>query len=345
MDSTAIPAVGGNRLRWDEVDAAVQREVERGVGATVIAAESRDGGFSPGLASVLTLADGRRVFAKAINASRNDFTPGALRTEMAVLAALPESVPAPRLHWSYDDGEWVVLIIDAIDGHTPRQPWVPVELDRFLHAATVLARSLTPAPIPATPLADLYTGEFTAWRTFPGDPDRLRRLDAWTRQHLAELVSLEAGFAAAVSGDSLLHGDFRADNVVFTDTGFVVVDWPSVVTGAPWIDLLLSLPSVSMHGGGELEPLWRNHPLAHGVDPDAVNAVLAGAAGFFMSRSHGEVLPLLPTIRQFQRAQGIEVLRWLAARLGWRPYDWSAPPDETAGADRRTQPAVGWLRS
>ncbi|QFZ23899.1 hypothetical protein [Saccharothrix syringae] len=40
--------------------------MEGGLGARVIRAVSRAGGFSPGLASRLDLADGRRAFAKAV---------------------------------------------------------------------------------------------------------------------------------------------------------------------------------------------------------------------------------------------------------------------------------------
>lgn len=43
-------------------------------------------------------------------------------------------------------------------------------------------------------------------------------LDARIQGHIDELVDLEAGFGAAVAGTSLLHGNLRTDNMVFSTT-------------------------------------------------------------------------------------------------------------------------------
>lgn len=283
METSAPLAVGGNRLRWAELPSPVRDAIEDALRGRVVAAQNQEGGFSPGLASVLTLDSGAKVFAKAISMARNEFTAAAIRNEVRVLGALPQSVPAPRLRWSYDDGEWVVLVTDAVDGQTPAQPWRRDELVRFLDAATVLARSLTPSPIEAPRIAD--------------DP---------------EFVS--DGWREATEGTSLLHGDLRGDNLLLTRNGFVVVDWPSVCLGPPWLDLLFSLPSVAMHGGGDPQVLWSGHPLSREADPDAVDTALAGMTQFFLARSREPVPPLLPTIRQFQRTQGEITAAWLASR-------------------------------
>ena len=311
MELTPVVAVGGNRLTWSVLPADVRQQVERTMGSRVVTASSKTGGFSPALASVLTLADGRCVFAKAISVTRNDFSAAAIRRETEVLGRLPTHVPAPRLLYSYDDGDWVALVTEAIDGHNPMQPWDSVELDRFLEATTVLAASLTPCPVET----DAYVSqvnEYTQWSQM--DPTLL---DPELVGHVDELAQLELGWAKAVDGTSLLHGDLRSDNFLLTADSFAVVDWPSAVVGAPWIDLLYALPSVAMHGGGDVDTLWRRHPLSHSVDDDAVHAALAGVAGFFINRSLQPPVPLLPTIRQFQRAQGIAAYHWLAGRLGW----------------------------
>lgn len=276
-------AVGGNRLRWAQLPGFVREAIEDALSARVVAAENKEGGFSPGLASVLTLDTGAKVFAKAVSLARNEFSAAAIRSEVRVLGALPDSVPAPRLRWSYDDGEWVALVTDAVDGQTPAQPWRAAELARFLDAATLLARSLTPSPIEAPAIAD--DPEFEA--------------DGWQE---------------ATAGTALLHGDLRSDNFLLTGNGFVVVDWPSVVLGPPWLDLLFALPSIAMHGGGDPQRLWSAHPFSREADPGAVDVALAGLARFFLDRSRQPVPPLLPTIRDFQRAQGEIVAAWLAAR-------------------------------
>jgi Phosphotransferase enzyme family len=304
---TSPLAVGGNRARWAELPESVRHVIERVAGARVVWADNRPGGFSPALASVLTLADGRRVFAKAVTEERSEFAAGAIHRETDILAGLPQHVPAPALIWGGDHideaGDWAIMVTEAVDGHTPAQPWRSDELRRYLDATTVLAESLTPAPFSAPAIA--------------ADEDFIANWATLDHPRAAELAELENGWPAATTGESLLHGDLRADNFLLTASGFVVVDWPAACLGAPWLDLIFGLPSVAMHGGGEPETLWSAHPLSHAADPGAVDSVLAGLAGFFLSRAVLPPIPLLPTLREFQRVQGEETLRWLSRRRGW----------------------------
>ena len=73
-----------------------------------------------------------------------------------------------------------------------------------------------------------------------------------------------------------------------------------------------------MHGGGDPEILWNGHPLGRAAEPDAVDTAVAGLAGYFVYRSLQPPIPLLPTIRDFQRVQGEIALDWLRSRLHWR---------------------------
>jgi hypothetical protein len=52
------------------------------------------------------------------------------------------------------------------------------------------------------------------------------------------------------------------------------------------------------------------------VDPDAINRVLVGLAGYFTFQGLQIDPPGLPTVRAFQRAQGEVARAWLADRLG-----------------------------
>jgi hypothetical protein len=122
------------RLRWAELPGQVRAAAESALGAAVTADAPQAGGFSPGLASRLTLADGRRVFAKAISGEQNPRSPGLYRREIEVARALPSRVPAPRLRWSYDDGDWVMLVLDDVDGVMPATPWRQEEFSRVMVA-------------------------------------------------------------------------------------------------------------------------------------------------------------------------------------------------------------------
>jgi aminoglycoside phosphotransferase len=310
----SVPAEGGTRLRWRELPVGLRRAVQDAAGAPVGREISQPGGFSPGLASVLRLADGRSVFVKAVGLARNPHTPGMHRTEARILSALPAHVPAPRLLWSYDDGDWVALMTEAVDGATPAQPWRAEELARFLDAAARLAADLTPATVEVPQVQDVFANAFLGWRRLADEAGGADGLPSWARQRLDRLAELETGWAAAVAGDTLLHADLRADNVLLTDDRVVVVDWPHACTGAAWLDLLLAMPSIIMGGGGDPEALWRRHPPARGVDQLAVTTVLAAVAGFFLAESRKPAPANLPRIRDFQRAQGEAALAWLRAR-------------------------------
>src|SRR5258708_28519 len=111
------PPAEGVRLAWVDVPAHVRAAVEQWLGSTILSALSQPTGFSPGVAARLTLADGRRVFVKAVGPQPNPDTPAIHRREIQIVSALPIDVPVPRLLWSYDEGDsgWVVLIFENIE--------------------------------------------------------------------------------------------------------------------------------------------------------------------------------------------------------------------------------------
>lgn len=314
-------AVGGNRLTWTDLPPHLRAAVEAAAGAPVRSAASQPGGFSPGFASVLRLSDGRSVFVKAVSGARNPDSPALHRQEAKILAALPAGVPTPRLLWSHDDGDWVALMTEAVAGFPPAQPWRPDQLDLFLATAAELAERLTPAPVPAPSVQEQHATSLTGWRRMAGEPGGTDPLGAvplgrWAGRRLDELAELEAAWPAAAAGDTLLHADLRADNVLLTGDGAaVVVDWPHACVGAGWVDLLLAVPSIAMHGGGDPERLWQRYRPGRDADPTAVTAVLAAATGYFLWQAAQPPPPNLPRVRAFQHAQGRAGLAWLRRRL------------------------------
>src|SRR5207244_6372038 len=111
------------------------------------------------------------------------------------------------------------------------------------------------------------------------------------REHVGDLVELESRWPESVLGDSLVHLDLRADNLLLTPDRVLVVDWPWAAVGAPWLDLVAMLPSVAMQGGPRPDDVWRAHPLSRGTDDDRVDAFIAALAGLFV---HAALLPPAP---------------------------------------------------
>jgi aminoglycoside phosphotransferase (APT) family kinase protein len=314
---SAPAAVGGNRLEWKDLPGELRELIEKRLGSEVTAAHSQVGGFSPGLASRLRLGDGRRAFAKAVSATRNPDSPAAHRREARVLAALPAAVGAPKLIWSGDLDEWVVLITEDVDGRNPAQPWVAAEFDEAVGALARLAERLTPNPTDITDhVINNLAADFNGWRALAHDGARLPSEFEWAQRNLERLSNLEQSWtAAAADGMTLMHGDARADNMLLTARGVILVDWPHAVMGPAWMDLLFMLPSAIMQGLADPESVWRRYSPALGVHPDAVNAVLAAVAGFFVAASLRPAPLNLPTLRAFQAAQGRAALAWLRERI------------------------------
>jgi aminoglycoside phosphotransferase (APT) family kinase protein len=307
--------MAGTRLEWSQLPSMVNDAVERFLGQHVVAAASQAWGFSPALASRLTLEDGGTVFVKAIAPDEQSGAPGgsaSYRREAAISEAMPEGVPVPRLVAMLEPSDWVVLVFEDVDGRHPTLPWEEPELSRVLDAMDALTHLLTPSPLDvpkATP-----PGGGGQWETLASEPsllDRLTSLDPWAPESADRLARLTVGSVAAYEGTTMLHSDIRADNVLLTEDRVVFVDWPHAQVGAPWIDLLYFEPSVAMQGGPDPSEVFWHHPAARGADRDAVIHVLADLAGFFIYGATQEAPPGLPTLRTFQLAQGVEAVKWL----------------------------------
>jgi aminoglycoside phosphotransferase (APT) family kinase protein len=293
----------------------VRDAIERRLGSKVVEATTQPGGFSPGMAARLRLADGRRVFVKAVSEAANPDTPEMNRREARIVSALPRSAPVPRLQWIHDEAGWVALAFDDVDGRHPGEPWTEADLALVVGALQKMAADLTPSPIDTDETASraLERG-INGWRIALDRGER--RLDPWCLKHLARLADLEVQAPAAAAGHTLLHFDSRADNLLIAGDRVFVLDWPSARIGAPFVDWVAMAPSVAMQGGPEPQAFLSRFDLA-GVSPHAIDAVVCSVAGYFVVRALDPPPPGLPTVRAFQAAQGVHALRWLQERTGW----------------------------
>jgi aminoglycoside phosphotransferase (APT) family kinase protein len=286
----------------------------------VVAARTQPGGFSPGVAARLRCADGTRCFVKAVSAEANPHSPRLHRREGQNLAALDpvivaRGLPVPRLRGMVDLDPWVALVLDDVGGSQPGLPWRSGDLRQVLAALDRLAGTLTPAPIPVRPIAEMYASTFSGWRELARSPAR-DRLDPWSRAHLDELAALEPAWAVHSAGDTLLHTDVRADNLLLTaDRGVVVVDWPHACRGAAFVDVVLFAPSVAMQGGPGVADLLGMSRAGRRAGRRSVAAILCAVAGYFTCQALQPPPPGLPTVRAFQAAQGEIARRWLAGFL------------------------------
>lgn len=301
----------GVRPHWSTLPPHVVAEVERRLGGPITAVHEVRGGFSPAVAA--RVASGTRTaFVKACGPTENRFSIGMYRAEARIAAVLPDIPPLAPLRWSYDDGDWVVLGFDDLGGAPPPLPWTDADLDATLAAVNAVHAALTPAPVAAPPAAGAHERMFRGWRRLTGDETGL---DDWSRRHLAALQEVEAVWPASLAGDTLLHGDLRADNVVLVPgRGPVLVDWPAANVGPPWFDLVILAPSVQAQGGPACADLLERAGLD--APADALAFAVVGIAGYLTANALRPAPPGMPTLRAFQAQQGHPARAWAARLLG-----------------------------
>lgn len=315
MSSSNPPPAAGVRVHWEDLPRWVRNAIEERLGGTVVEAVTQPGGFSPGLAARLVVDDGRRVFVKAVSEAANPDTPAMHRREARIVAGLPAVAPVPRLLWTYDDHGWVALAYEDVDGRHPGAPWTDVDLRLVVEALQEMSRVLTPSPIATEATASgAFERGINGWRIamLRGE----KRLDPWCMKHLARLADLESRAPAAAAGETLLHFDTRADNLLVAGDRVFVLDWPHARVGAAFVDWLAMAPSVAMQGGPGPDEFMSRFDLS-GVRPADFDAVLCSFTGYLVVRALDPAPPGLPTVRAFQAAQGEVALAWLRARLGW----------------------------
>lgn len=300
------------RLEWAFLPPHLRAWIERRCGSPVVSAISQTSGFTPGFASVLVCEDGTRHFVKAASVKAQRVFADSYREEARKLAALPTSVPAPRLLWQLDD-DWVVLGIEYVAARAPHRPWQSHDLDALLDSLEQVAEALNPPP---TGL-DLDTAE----------ADFAPLLDGWTALresrtdldpgHLAEAEALAGRYAEVVGGDTVVHTDIRSDNVLIDADGRALVcDWNWPVRGAAWFDSFAAL--IGPRGDGlDVERVIGERRLLRDVAPETLDVNLALYVGYFFTQCELPSPPTSPHLRDHQRWQGDVCWDWLCERRGW----------------------------
>jgi hypothetical protein len=317
------------RPLWDSVPLDVRDGIEAVLGFAVVRAESQTGGFSPGVAARVHGPEGQQAFVKAVSAEVNDVTPGMHRDEARFTRLLPAGHPSPRLLGEYDDGTWVALALEAVDGRPPYEPWTDDDL--LAAVAAIDRQALVPAHATLPSVADTHGDVLKGWRSMAADRPCLT---TWEDRHLSALAELEPAWEAAATGDDWLHLDSRGDNMLITPDGSaVLVDWPWSSRGNAAFDALGFVPAAIRDGalgvvsgdvfavpeeslGEAAEELFSRFSVS--ASEDEVTAMLCAFAGLMQWVMRQPPPPGMPTVRAFQASQGRVACAWLRHRTGWR---------------------------
>lgn len=311
LGTAAVPAVPHGRtavrLDWKFLPKEVRALVEDELGSPVVAADSRSSGFTPGFASVLTGESGAQVFVKAANKAAQAAVAAAYDEEIRKVVALGDTVPAPRLEWFSREETWVVLGYEAVASRQPRRPWTTADLTRALDLADAIAipTDRLPTDLVLAPLVEDLPELVTGWEAVDAD---------WP--HRDESIALAATLAS-LPADHLVHADLRDDNILLaTDDRTLACDWNWPALGTSWQDSLDLL--ISAHGDDvDAESVLHGRERLAAIDPDHVDAWLAGITGFMLAASRRPVPPTSPHLRTHNRWTAEAAWSWLAQRRGW----------------------------
>src|SRR5690242_17352690 len=152
-----------SRLEWPLLPPPIRRLVEDRFGTSVLEAHSAGAGYTPGLASVLIGANGKRMFLKAASKKAQRPFAAAYAEEIRKLRSIPSGLPIPRLLWSHEDDLWVLLALEYVEGTNPKRPWGEEELAACLDSLQKVAQTLTPPPVPLRTFAEDFEDMVGCW--------------------------------------------------------------------------------------------------------------------------------------------------------------------------------------
>lgn len=303
------------RPGWQELPEALRDGLTDLLGDIVVA-DIQGGGFTPGLAARLRLVDGQRVFAKGMPVDHP--LAEKYRQEAATTRALPVTAPAPRLRWDGQVGDWIVLVFDDLDArHADLSPDSP-DVPRVVATVAALASMLTPCPAFDAPAAEIDLAEFVhGWGELAAAPPA--DLDSWTARHLDALAELESDWLPAAAGDTLIHGDVNASNLLVTEEQVFLIDWAQPARGAAWLDVADLVPHLILagHTPPAAEVVLAETPVGHSADPAVITSYAVAFAGYWVRSSRQPAPPGVPHLRGHQARAARAATSWVAYRTGW----------------------------
>ncbi|OIJ25479.1 hypothetical protein UG56_017940 [Nocardioides luteus] len=312
----------GVRISYADVPPTVTRWIEETLGSAVVSYADQVGGMSPGCAARLVCADGTRAFVKAVGADLNPHTPVLFRREITVLELIGDHPLWARLQASYDDGDWVALVLEDVDGRHPdladdsvmaRLLEATDELgvvigDRTADGVEGAGGTLDPGLTDQRSIFHQFATSLDTLADHPGAP-----VPAWVR---ADAPAWAARMRALSEEpmSTLVHYDIRIDNLLQRQNGDIVfLDWGAAGVGPDWLDPLLARLE-------RVDQDWFDTSLASSaalarVGDEAVTTWLVGIGTHIAVRTVTAVDVNLPTLQEFRRTESARFLGAAARRV------------------------------
>lgn len=187
----------------------------------------------------------------------------AVDREFRVQSALAKSdVPVPRMHLLCEDDAIIgsaFYVMDFLNGRNFNEPQMPGESNETRSAVIDEMNRV----LAALHMVDLDKAGLSDY----GPPGNYfeRQIGRWTKQYRASetdriaemddlIAELERSIPAEDGQRTLVHGDYRIDNMMFEKDGsrcIGVLDWELSTTGHPYADLAAVIMQWQMPPGGQ----------------------------------------------------------------------------------------------
>ncbi len=260
---------------------------------------------------VMRFENGTSAFVKH---AADEQTATWLKSERSVYEFVQEDFLPELIGW--DGDEFPILVLEDLSNGRTCPPWQENDIRRVLQLLERLSQTKLPETFRA--LAN-YPEPFNGWHEIALDPSAFIASgwasSDWLETALPALVDAEQG--ADLSGGSLVHTDFRSDNIFFHGEHMRLIDWNWACRGNPKFDLVSWLPTLHVEGG---PPPWD-----FTLDE---KELIAMQAGYLARRVSNPPADMNESIRRLQATQLRSALPWAAKALGLPPPESKCLPKQ-----------------
>lgn len=312
---------------WSAVPRAVKDEVATLLGSPVVRAARVYGGYAPSATFRVALRDGRRVFLKSTYPlPTGSGVHWSVDREERFYRSVGERVQrwAPRYLGSFERDGWHVLALEDL-GARSVPPWTDRKMRFAARDYARFHKSTLGTPLPRwlprrehVAFASFWSGLTARGEIRAVASLARRRMDEaeeWLDVALPLLLGGERRLATLRGPSALLHLDTRSDNIRIVGERLRIFDWPFACVGPAEFDLVAFAQTVAAEGGPDPEAILAEYARMLPPRDAAVDASLAGIAGYFADCAWRPPVAGLPRLRPWQRRQLKACLSWAARRF------------------------------
>ena len=322
---------------WSAVPRAIKDEVAELLGSPVARAERVYGGYAPSATFRMRLANGRRAFLKGIYPLTKDSgVKWDLENEERIYQeCAPFMRPwAPEYFGGAKAEGWHVMVLEDVGPQT-MPPWTLAKAKACARSYAAFHAHTYGKPLPRW-LSRIEHHDFAPFWDRLASSGELRMTASLARRRADEAEEwLDVALPVLRARSALLlkirppfafmHFDTRSDNIRLQGKLLRMFDWNFACAGPVEFEVAAFAQSIAMEGGPEPERTVAEYDLVLPLRSVALDASIAGIAGYFADRSWRRPVVGLPRIRSVQRRQ-------LKASLAWAARQFDLPEPRWLGA-------------